>query len=79
MFAFIFIDCNMPLMNGFELVSILRQKRLEHNVDVVFVSCSALEYSMAMMKSKGFDFGIQKPVTIESLKDLFLYYKRPYI
>jgi len=79
MFTFVFIDCNMPGMNGFELVKLLRIKRNEDHVDCVFVACSALEYNSLIYKQQGFDFAIQKPVTLESLKDLFLYYKRPYI
>jgi len=58
----VFLDINMPRINGFELLNILKYK----NFKLVFTTAYQ-EYAIKAIKNKAFDY-LLKPIHIEELK-----------
>ena len=61
-------------MNGFELAVHLREKTYFEEIKTILIACSALEYEDKLLKNKGFNCGLLKPITLEQLRELFLKY-----
>lgn len=70
-FDLILTDCQMPVMDGFELTRIIReieeQQRLKHT-PIVAVTANALAGEAETCMSEGMDAYVSKPVTIAGLE-----------
>lgn len=74
-YEIIFLDCNMPIMNGFDAASAIKKAvEEEHFIDSLIVGCSALPADKT--DSKCFQFGmnlfIEKPIKYEVFRDILL-------
>ena len=64
-FDIVLLDLNMPLMNGFDTLKIIKQ--LNSDIPVVIISTSSLTYDIERCKRLGADQYIVKPDTFTSL------------
>lgn len=66
----IFLDLNMPIMNGFEFIEAFKKLDLsdQKNVKIVIVSSSVSLKDIDQAKKLGIDKFLVKPVTIEQLE-----------
>eukprot|EP00347_Sterkiella_histriomuscorum_P016217 403354040 len=73
-FKLIFMDCNMPIMDGFQATQEIRQLALENNFEVYIVALTA--YTTENFKDKsvqyGMDLFINKPVNSQQIKDILI-------
>lgn len=65
--AMIFMDVNMPRLNGLECLKILREKYYLHNIPVVMFSHSEDEKDIEIAQNYGADMFVVKPDTMEKL------------
>jgi CHASE2 domain-containing sensor protein/CheY-like chemotaxis protein len=75
-FDLIFLDCNMPVLDGFETIQRLRQHEfdLSHKTIAVAVTANALEGDRQRCLDAGMDDYISKPIALESLKAVLEYW-----
>jgi len=73
----ILIDLNMPKMNGFELLSILKEIESLQNIPIVILTSSDSEQDIKNCYEKGITGFITKPTKytdyVKKMKDLFEY------
>jgi CheY-like chemotaxis protein len=69
----VLIDLNMPLMNGFETLKIIKKIDQYKNVPVVIVSTSRSKYDIDRSKRLGATHYIIKPDTLPELVDELKY------
>ena len=70
-FDMILADCQMPVMDGFELTRAIRQIELEQGLrhtPIVAVTANALEGEISKCLAEGMDAFVSKPVTIAGLE-----------
>jgi len=65
----IFLDINMPVMNGVEFIQNLRTEAEYQNTPVVIVSTEGSETRIAELNNFGVRAYLRKPVTPEQLSD----------
>ena len=65
----ILLDINLPGMDGYAVLSLLRQWRETRATPVIGVSANAMVQDILQAKAAGFDGYITKPLDIESLMD----------
>jgi CheY-like chemotaxis protein len=63
----LFLDINMPIMTGIELVEQLSLKGLIGKTEIVITSSLADEKCIEMLKGKGVKYFLRKPFTPESM------------
>jgi CheY-like chemotaxis protein len=63
----LFLDINMPVMTGIELVEKLASSGLIGKTEIVITSSLADGQCIEMLKSKGVKYFLRKPFTPESL------------
>lgn len=68
---FLFIDINMPVMNGMEMLNRVRQHKKTENIPVLIVSTESNEGRIEEIDRKGAGF-VHKPFTPENLKEKML-------
>lgn len=70
---FILLDLNMPIMNGWEFLEILKQRVYASQVSVIVVSSSKFkeDYEMAKKSTLVIDF-LHKPIGPNCLKKFFV-------
>ena len=76
-YKLVLMDCNMPLMDGFEAVGILKQKMSESKLNyipVVATTASVLKEDQQRCKEAGFDNFLGKPITSEALDNILQQY-----
>ncbi len=71
-FCMIFMDCEMPIMDGFTATSKIRQieEEREEHVPIVAVTAYTSEHDKRRCIEAGMDFHIPKPVTIHVIKQI---------
>ena len=63
----ILLDINLPGMNGYEMLGILRRDQATVNIPVVAVSANAMPHDLEQGEAAGFDDYLTKPVEFEHL------------
>lgn len=66
----IFLDINMPLMNGWEFLSLLKQNQTYGHVPVIMYSTSSRQGEMEAAQQRGALGLIRKPDSYEQLKSV---------
>jgi len=67
----IFLDINMPVMDGIEFIEIFRKLNLDKNkTRIIIYTASFREKDITMLKQIGFNDFIIKPLTEEKLLNL---------
>jgi len=72
-FDLILMDCQMPVMDGFEATAKIRQKELEHGTakqPIIALTANAIVGDREMCIAKGMDDYLSKPFGIEQLHEL---------
>ena len=64
----VFVDINMPVMNGVELVRKMRENEVTKSVPVIVVSTDRSAQRMNELKAAGVQAYLTKPITPEELK-----------
>lgn len=67
LFDIIFLDLNMPIMNGYETLRILKNDRRFQNIPVVVVSTSPTPSDIELCKQLGAHRYLTKPSTFNEL------------
>lgn len=65
----VFLDINMPVMNGVEFLERLRQDPVHKDTPVVIVSTEGSQERIKHLEALGIKAYLRKPVTPESLAD----------
>lgn len=65
----IFLDINLPGMDGYEMLEILRQDQATRHLPIVAVSANAMPHDLKKGEAAGFDHYLTKPVEFEKLID----------
>ena len=63
----IITDLQMPWMNGFEFIQLVRKLPSHQSTPIVILSASDLEEDRIRGKEAGADFFLQKPCTVQQL------------
>ena len=66
----IFLDLNMPLLNGFECLEQIRKNNKYKNIPVVICSTSSQKEAIDQVYKKGADYYLCKPDSFQQLKKL---------
>ena len=64
----VFVDINMPVMNGVELVRRMRASEVLKSVPVIVISTDRSAHRMNELKAAGVQAYLTKPITPEELK-----------
>lgn len=70
----IILDCNMPVMDGYQCVRMLKKKMMDETIPTIpVIACTAYVHQdeKALCDNYGFDDFVPKPVDISKLKILF--------
>jgi two-component system chemotaxis response regulator CheY len=67
---FMFVDINMPVMNGIQLVTEMKRRDLLASVPVVIVSTEGSKTRIEELKAQGVSAYIRKPFTPEVLRNV---------
>ena len=76
-YKLIFMDCNMPIMDGFEATRVLKAKMKNKEIDpIVIVACTAYlnEDEKVPLNATGFDSFCMKPVNREKIAGILKKY-----
>lgn len=65
----IILDINLPRLDGFEVLSVLRADETTGSIPVLALSANAMPHDIARGESAGFDHYLTKPLQIECLLD----------
>ena len=78
-FDIIFMDIQMPVMNGFEATRAIRAvpRQDSGSIPIVAMSANAFVEDIAACKRAGMDDHVPKPVSLESLTAVMNKYKKP--
>jgi CheY-like chemotaxis protein len=68
----IFLDLNMPIMNGFAFIEALKSQKVNHHdrLVIVIVSSSQDPTDLARAKSLGIKHYLTKPISEESIREV---------
>ncbi len=64
-----FVDINMPVMNGQELIENMKRRGLLEDMSVIVVSTEGSKPRVEELKSKGVNAYVRKPFTPEILRN----------
>ncbi|MFW8591409.1 ATP-binding protein [Glaciecola sp. 2405UD65-10] len=71
-FDIILMDCQMPIVDGFEATKIIRQKKSISELPIVALTADVMPESRELAEKLGFTGYLSKPVTIEILIECLL-------
>ena len=74
-FDLIFMDCQMPIIDGFEATQMLRQKRVR--TPVIAMTANASAQDQQACQNAGMNYFLPKPVSIELLSDALKKFLKP--
>ncbi|GAB6992423.1 response regulator [Paenibacillus pini] len=77
-YDFIFMDLQMPVMDGLEATSMIRQQRCDHNPIIIAMTANVMEGIQDRCKEAGMDDYISKPVKMSSVKNTLSRYPLPF-
>lgn len=82
-YSLIFMDIDMPIMNGLDASKLIKEKILTHyqyNKALKIVFCSAYDSNeqRIICKSHGGDYYLVKPVSKKKLLEIFEYFDIPF-
>ena len=63
----IFLDIQMPGLNGFELAGILKEREETRNIPLIFLSARAQESDIEKGYEMGADYYLTKPITFTQI------------
>ncbi len=66
----VFADINMPVMNGLEMVTKMKERGILDTVPVVMVTTERSESRRQQLREQGVSAYLNKPFTPESIKDV---------
>ncbi|OQW93579.1 MAG: hypothetical protein BWK79_10370, partial [Beggiatoa sp. IS2] len=69
----VFMDCQMPEMDGFEATTLIRQYEQQRNVSrtpIIALTANAMQGDSQRCQMVGMDGYLSKPVTLQNLKDI---------
>lgn len=66
----VFIDINMPVMNGVEMIDAMREEEILDNLPTVVVSTEGSQTKIEKLKNKGVTAFIRKPFTPELIRNI---------
>ena len=69
----VFMDCQMPIMNGYEATETIRNplsKVLNHNIPIIAMTANAMEGDKEKCLMSGMDDYISKPIKMKILADM---------
>ncbi len=80
-FDLMFLDCNMPIMDGFAVIRWLRDQEQDtpHRTIAIAVTANALEGDRQKCLDAGMDDYISKPIALSSLKTILENWSEPFI
>ena len=78
-YALVLMDCEMPVLNGYEATRRLRQREVNkaHRLPVIAVTASALAEDQARCRQAGMDDIICKPLQVEHLQQALVQWVAP--
>ena len=68
----IFLDINMPIMNGWECLRFLKNEKRYHDIPVIMISTSSHQDDMNKAMNMGAECYFVKPNSFSDLKDVLL-------
>ena len=72
----IFLDINMPVMDGFEFIETFRELNMDkHKTRIIIYTASFTQKDVEMLKGIGFEDFIVKPLTEEKLINILKLFK----
>jgi len=69
---FIFLDVNMPLMNGYECLKELKRDKKLQNIPVIIYSTSFTEQSIKEFRTHGASSYLKKPTDLNKLPEAII-------
>jgi CheY-like chemotaxis protein len=69
----ILLDCNMPIMNGFDFIENFRRLDISNHIDIIVVTSSDNVNDRIKSESLGIKYHLLKPLTIEMLKSVIIH------
>lgn len=63
----ILLDINLPEMDGFEVLKVLRSKKMFNELPIIAISANAMPEDINKGKEAGFDAYITKPINVKEL------------
>ncbi len=63
----VILDVNLPGIDGYEIVEILKQDAATKNIPVIALSANVLAHDIAKGKAAGFDYYLTKPLNLAEL------------
>jgi CheY-like chemotaxis protein len=71
--SIIFVDLNMPLKSGFEVVREIRQSEHFHHIPVIVLSTASDHFNVDKVRRCGADYYIPKPSSFSKLRSSLQY------
>lgn len=68
----ILLDINMPEMNGIEFLKYFKKMILDNDIKVILLTAAVDSSTKTKIRDLGFPSVIEKPLTINKLKDILL-------
>lgn len=72
----VFMDCNLPVLDGFEATELIRKMHPEKKEIIVAVTASAMEGDREYCMKSGMDDYISKPLNIDALFEMIYKYNK---
>ncbi len=64
----LFMDCNMPVMDGYDATKIIRNQETEHDKSIIIaMTASAMENDRKRCFEVGMDDFISKPISVKNI------------
>ena len=71
-YELIFMDVNMPIMNGYEATKLIRE--IDTKVSIVALTANAMNQDLQDAKKSGMNEHLSKPIVVEKLYEILLKY-----